>query len=57
MHFDRYTVFFNPAESRSTISFRYIDEIKGKAPTRSHSHLYIRRSVMLNFRDGKDRNS
>ena len=49
----------NPTDSRSTILFLYIDEVERKAPTwlRSQSHVYIRRSATLNFRDGKDRNS
>ena len=40
-------------------TFLYIDEVKRKAPTwlRSQSHVYIRCSATLNFRDGKDRNS
>jgi len=51
-------VSLNPAESRSTISFLYIDEVKRKALMwlRSQSHLYIRRSATLKFRDSKDRN-
>jgi hypothetical protein len=52
-------VSLNPADIRSTIPFLYIDEVKRKAPTwlQSQSHMYIRRSATLNFRDGKDRNS
>ena len=52
-------VSLNPVESRYTIPFLYIDEVKRKAPTwlRSQSHILIRRSATLNFRDGKDRNS
>jgi hypothetical protein len=52
-------VSLNLADSRSTIPFLYINEVKRKAPTwlRSQSHMYIRGSATLNFRDGKDRNS
>jgi DNA polymerase III delta prime subunit len=52
-------VSLNPADSRSTILFLCIDEIERKALTwlRSLGHMYIRRSVTLNFRYGKDRYS